>query len=101
MGVPVTGGRRGRPTETTQRVGRSPTERRQRGSQPEERRIWQGVAQVAGEAVGHLALLIYPPAESVLRMVRFIRDTTMFSRPLSAARTHQGASPKQTRTPVF
>ena len=35
MGVPVTGERRYRPAETTQRVGRSPTERRQRGSQSE------------------------------------------------------------------
>gem|GEM_PF-6026114 len=75
MGAPVTGGRQGRPTETTQRVGRSPTERRQRGRQPDERRIRQGISQVAGEAVGHLALLIQPPAEAVLRPVRFIRPS--------------------------
>jgi len=47
----------GRLRWTAQRVGRSPTERRQRGSQPDERRIRQGIAQVAGEAVGHLARL--------------------------------------------
>ena len=32
------------------------TEWRQRGSQPDERGIRQGIAQVAGEAVGHLAV---------------------------------------------
>ena len=39
-------------------IGRSPTERRLRGSQPDERRVRQRVAQVAGEAVGHLARLL-------------------------------------------
>ena len=56
-------------------IGRSPTERRQRGSQPDERRIGQGIAQVAGEAVGHLArFLIHLAAESILAAVRFVRD---------------------------
>jgi len=40
-----------------------------------ERRIWQGIVQVAGEAVGHLAgLFIHLAAESILAAVRFIRD---------------------------
>jgi len=73
MGVPVTGGSRGRPTETMCSMGRSPTERRQRGSQPHERRIRQGIAQAAGEAVGHPArLLIHLAAESIPAAVRFI-----------------------------
>ncbi len=56
-------------------IGRNPTERRQRGSQPDERRIRQGIAQVAGEAVGRLAgLLNHLAAESILPAVRFIRD---------------------------
>lgn len=56
-------------------IGRNPTERRQRGSQPDERRIRQGIAQVAGEAVGHFAgLLIHLAAEPILAAVRFIRD---------------------------
>ena len=55
-------------------IGRSPTERRQRGSQPDERRIRQGIAQVAGEAVGHLAgLFIHLAAEAILAAVHFIR----------------------------
>ncbi len=75
MGVPVTVGRRRRPTETMRSIGRSPTERRQRGSQPDERGIRQGIAQVAGEAVGHLAgLSIDLAAEAILVAVRFIRD---------------------------
>jgi hypothetical protein len=43
--------------------------------EPDERRLWQGIAQVAGEAVGHLAgLLIHLAAESILAAVRLIRD---------------------------
>ena len=41
----------------------------------DERRIRQGIAQVAGEPVGHLAgLFIHLAAESILAAVRFIRD---------------------------
>ena len=40
----------------------------------DERRIWQGTAQVAGEAVGHLAgLFIHLAAKPILAAVRFIR----------------------------
>lgn len=75
MGVPVTGGSRGRATETMRSIGRSPTERRQRESQPDERRIRQGIAQVAGEAVGHrVGLFIHLAAEAILAAVRFRRD---------------------------
>lgn len=55
-------------------AGHKPTERRLRGSQPDERRIQQRIAQIAGDAVGHFALFVHPPAEAVLRTVRFIRD---------------------------
>ena len=44
-----------------------------RAGEPDERRMRQGIAQVAGEAVGHLAgLLIHPAAETRLAAVRFI-----------------------------
>ena len=43
-----------------------------RAGEADERRNRQGIAQVAGEAVGHLALLVHPPAEAVLQPVRFI-----------------------------
>lgn len=56
-------------------IGRSPNERRRRGSQPDEQPIRQGIAQVAGEALGHLAgLFIHLAAESILAAVRFIGD---------------------------
>jgi hypothetical protein len=46
-----------------------------RAGQPDERRVRQGIAQVAGEAVGHLArLFIHLAAESILAAVRFIRN---------------------------
>lgn len=65
----------GRLRWTTQRVWRSPTERRKRGSQPDKRRIRQGIEQVAGEAVGHIAgIFIHLAAEAILAAVRFIRD---------------------------
>ena len=44
-----------------------------RARRPKEARVRQGIAQVAGEAVGHLAgLLIHLAAESILAPVRFI-----------------------------
>ena len=46
-----------------------------RAGEADERRIRQGIAQVAGEAVGHLAgLSIHLAAEPILAAVRFIRD---------------------------
>ena len=46
-----------------------------RAGEADERRIRQGIAQVAGEAVGHLArLFIHLAAEPILAAVRFIRD---------------------------
>jgi hypothetical protein len=46
-----------------------------RAGEADERRIGQGIAQVAGEAIGHLAgLLIHLAAEAILAAVRFIRD---------------------------
>ena len=45
-----------------------------RAGESNEERIGQGIAQVAGEAVRRLALLVHPPAKAVLRAVRFIRD---------------------------
>lgn len=59
---------------TTQRVGLSLTERWQRASRPDERRIRQGMAQVAGKGLGHFAgLFIHLAAEAILAAVRFIR----------------------------
>ena len=34
---------------------------------------------LAGEAVGHLAFLIHPPAEAVLRTARFIHDQALIA----------------------
>ena len=46
-----------------------------RAGEADERRLRQGIAQVAGEAVGHLAgLRIHLATEAILAAVRFIRD---------------------------
>ena len=46
-----------------------------RAGEADERRIRQGIAQVAGEAVGHLArLFIHLAAEPILSALRLIRD---------------------------
>lgn len=50
-GAPVTGGRWSRPTETMRSIGRSPTERSQRGGDPDEGRVRERIAHVASETV--------------------------------------------------
>jgi len=43
-----------------------------RAGEVDERRIRQGIAQVAGEAIGHLAgLFVHLAAEAILAAVRF------------------------------
>jgi hypothetical protein len=39
-----------------------------------ERRLRQGITQVAGKPVGHLTFVIRPPSKAVLRPVRFVCD---------------------------